>query len=129
MNRFFFAALVALGVCVLSAGAQEPKGAKTGLLVGNTRTGDVVVASVKDGSLSSFMGFNEGDKFLSYSFNGTEKKLKTTNDLSELLEGKPGKYIVVLEKKEKNGGPHTISGSLGVKPDGKTLYFLRDQKK
>jgi hypothetical protein len=125
MWRLISATVLTFGICVSFAGAEDPKGAKTGLAVGKTSE-VLVVARVKGGSLSSFMGFQEGDAFVSYSFNGTGKSLNTTDDLSELLGGKPGRHVVTLKSKD---GMRTIAGAIGVKEDGKTLYFLPDRPK
>lgn len=125
MNRFICATVLAVSICAAFATAEDPKGLKTGLAVGKTND-VIVVAGVKGGSLSSFMGFREGDMIVGYSFNGSNKSLRNTDDLSDLLVGKPGRHVVTVKSKDDT---RTIAGEIGVKGDGKTLYFLPDRPK
>ena len=127
MFRFLLATTLGVALCATPAGAEDPKGMATGLVVVNTKAG-VVVAGVKGGSLSNFMGFREGDRVLRYSFAGTEKKAAlTVDDLNDLVSAKPGKYIVTLETKD--GKINTIDGTLGLKEDGKTPFFIPNRPK
>jgi len=127
MLKLSITTVIVVLVCSGPVRAQEPDGMKTGLVFAKTK-GGVLVAGVKGGSLSSYMGFREGDAVLKYSFNGVEKDVKSADDLSELLAGKPGKYVVILQSKDET---RRIAGSVGVREAGAgekmTLYFLRDR--
>jgi C-terminal processing protease CtpA/Prc len=125
--RFVFATICFAALIAGSAGAEDlPRPPKLGMAVVQNDDG-VRVAGVTVGGVADLMGLQEGDTITFYRGGGVEKKAPTLTDMKAFLDGKEGRYLLVVQ--HRKGGTTEIAGSLSVfKSDPNKVLFIPDKK-